>query len=496
MDRIVELQQKRATLTEQARALLNKAKTENRTLNDEEKTQHSALMTQIRDIGEEIERERELAAIEAQLRNVPPPTAPPDPTDPLGGGQRGGQDPPEPGGMEAWLPENMRTQHRAAPDVHVGRNRAADRPWDGGFYPAHSPRYERMREELALGNFLYAVRSAVLSNGRSVDPRLLEQRAPSGATSNVPEDGGFFVEQELQSRILEKIWQTGQLLQRVDKLTITNPALNGIKINAIKETSRATGSRSGGVQGYWVGQGTAPTATKPAFRQITLTLEKLAALGYATDELLSDAGLFGQLMMRAFINELRFMTEDSIFNGTGAGQPLGVLNSGALVSVSAEDGQAATTVLYGNITNMWARFWAQSMISGAPAWYINQNVYPQLFKMSLTVGTGGVPVWLPANGLAGQPFSTLMGLPVIPVEYAASLGTVGDIMLLDLGQYMMIDKGAPQSATSMHVLFTTDEMAFRVIYRVDGEPVWESAVTPYKGTGDTISPFVALATRS
>lgn len=484
MDRILQLQQQRAALAEQVRALLNKAKTESRTLNDEEKTQHAAIMTQIRGIGEEIEREQELAALEAQIRAVPGPTAPPDPSDPPGGGQRGGQDPPEPRGMEAWLPENMRTQHRAAPDIHVGRNRAADRPWA-----------ERGREELALGNFLFAVRNAVLSNGRSVDPRLTEQRAPSGAASNVPEDGGFFVEQELQSRILEKVWTIGQLLQRVDKLTITNPSLNGVKINAIKETSRATGSRSGGVQGYWVGSGTAPTATKPKFRQISLTLEKLAALGYATDELLQDAGLFGQLMMRAFVNELRFMTEDSIINGTGAGQPLGILNGAGLVSVAAENGQAATTIVFENIVKMWSRFWSGSMMSGNGIWAINQNIFPQLFKMSQTVGTGGVPVWLPANGLAGQPFSTLMGLPVIPVEYAATLGTVGDIMLLDLSQYMMIDKGAPQSATSMHVLFTTDEMAFRVIYRVDGEPVWESAVTPFKGT-DTISPYIALATRS
>ena len=47
----------------------------------------------------------------------------------------------------------------------------------------------------------------------------------------------------------------------------------------------------------------------------------------------------------------------------------------------------------------------------------------------------------------------------------------------------------------MHVAFTTDEMAFRVTYRVDGHLMWKSALTPFKGS-NTVGPVVALATRS
>ena len=42
---------------------------------------------------------------------------------------------------------------------------------------------------------------------------------------------------------------------------------------------------------------------------------------------------------------------------------------------------------------------------------------------------------------------------------------------------------------------TTDETAFRFILRVDGQPLWNSAVTPANGT-NTISPFISLATRA
>jgi HK97 family phage major capsid protein len=85
-------------------------------------------------------------------------------------------------------------------------------------------------------------------------------------------------------------------------------------------------------------------------------------------------------------------------------------------------------------------------------------------------------------------------LPVIPVEYASTLGVKGDIVLADLSQYLLIDKGGMQSAASMHVRFLNDEMCFRVTYRVDGQPTWNKDLTPFKGT-NTLSPFVTLAAR-
>jgi len=89
----------------------------------------------------------------------------------------------------------------------------------------------------------------------------------------------------------------------------------------------------------------------------------------------------------------------------------------------------------------------------------------------------------------------MLGKPVIPVEHCATLGTPGDIILADLSQYVMSDKGAPQAASSIHVRFLNDETTFRFIYRVDGQPTWKKALTPKNGT-NTQAPFIALATRS
>ena len=46
----------------------------------------------------------------------------------------------------------------------------------------------------------------------------------------------------------------------------------------------------------------------------------------------------------------------------------------------------------------------------------------------------------------------------------------------------------------MHAAFLTDEMVFRITYRVDGKPMCSQPLTPFKGQ-NTKSPFIALASR-
>lgn len=315
---------------------------------------------------------------------------------------------------------------------------------------------------------------------------------PTGLGETVPSAGGFLVGTERRDGIMQRVYNTGQLLQRASILPIST-GNNGMILNAIDETSRADGSRQGGVQAFWASEASAKTASKPKFRQMSLKLQKVIGLVYATDELLQDATALQAFIMQSLPIELRFKVEDAMMRGTGAGQPLGVLNSNSLVVVPKEAGQAAATINSENIINMHARRYAGVTDY---VWLINQDAEPQLHQLNLAVGTaGGALVFMPPGGLSGNPFSTLYGKPVITTEYNETLGTVGDIMLVAWSQYQMIDKGGIQSASSIHVRFANDETAFRFVYRVDGQPMWDSAVTPYKGVA-TQSPNIALATRS
>jgi len=179
---------------------------------------------------------------------------------------------------------------------------------------------------------------AVVNAGRPggvIDERLLKIQNATGASEGVPADGGFLVQQDFSSELIKSVFETGILAPKCRKIGISAGA-NGIKINGVDESSRANGSRWGGVQGYWAAEAATVTANKPKFRQISLQLNKLMALYYSTDELLQDAAAMDSILSQAFAEEIKFKLDDAIIRGTGAGQPLGILNAGCLVTVAKE----------------------------------------------------------------------------------------------------------------------------------------------------------------
>lgn len=348
----------------------------------------------------------------------------------------------------------------------------------------------------SFGEQLRAIALAEMDPRRS-DPRLdlcqKQMRAATGLSEGIAGDGGYLVQKDFSSEILKRTYDAAVLAPKCRKIGISSNA-NGIKINAIAESSRVEGSRLGGVRAYWENEADLYLASAPKFRQIELVLKKLTGLCYATEEVLADAGVLGGIIGDGFRDEFAFKLDDSILRGTGAGQPKGILNSNALVTVAKESGpQTATTIVLNNIVKMRSRLWSRSR--GNSVWFINQDCEPQLNILSLTVGNNSYPVLMPASGVAGAPYDTIFGRPVIPIEQAATLGTVGDIMLLDLSQYLLCDKGSIQAAQSVHVRFLYDEMAFKFTYRVDGQPVWDLPLTPAQGS-NTQSPFVVVETRS
>lgn len=318
------------------------------------------------------------------------------------------------------------------------------------------------------------------------------KKAAAGMGELVGSDGGFLVPPQFSDKIFERVYKENDLLKRTDQYTVTG---NAMVFPRNAESSRANGSRWGGARAYWTQEGSTIQASRPTFGRLQMNLHKLACITPITTELIEDSGpAVAQYTQKVFANEINFVVGDSLVNGTGVGQPLGILNAACTISVTAETGQAAATIVPQNIAKMWARrFKAGS--TGQYVWLVNQDVGPQLHLMTLGIGVAGQVVYMPPGGLSDSPYATLMGAPVIETEWNATLGTVGDIILVDMGQWVSISKGGMESATSMHVYFTTDEQAFRTTFRLDAQPWWASSLTPYKGS-NTQAPAISLATRS
>jgi HK97 family phage major capsid protein len=343
----------------------------------------------------------------------------------------------------------------------------------------------------SLGEQLMAVRAAA-QPGASVDSRLLEVRAALGMSAGSPSDGGFLMEPQYAAGIWQRAYAAGEITRRCFPVPIGDQA-DSVKIHGIDETARTAGNRWGGVRGYWLAEAATATASAPKFRDIELAPKKLAVLVYVTDEMLRNPVVLESVVGRIVPQEIVFDTEDAILNGDGAGKPLGVLADPSLISVTKEAGQAADTVVAENISNMWARMWAP--VRANAVWLVNQDLEPQLDQLSLVIGAGGVPMYLPAGGLTGAPSGMLKGRPVIPVEHCQTVGDKGDIVLAAFDQYALADRGGVQVASSIHVQFLTDQTAFRFLYSVDGKSLWNAPLTPAHGS-NTLSPFVTLAERA
>lgn len=324
-------------------------------------------------------------------------------------------------------------------------------------------------------------------------------KAPTGLGETVPSDGAFLVATEFIPTLLDRLYNTSIVYNRCAKQPV-GANFNGFKIPAVDETSRADGSRWGGIRAYWGAEAATITASHPKFKQVQVQLQKLFALCYVTDEMLEDSVALEGYVNRWFPLEMGFKLDDAIINGDGAGKPLGILNAPGRVSVAAETNQIAATIVTNNVLKMYRRLWGPSLANAV--WFINQDTLEQLFTLTIPIGTAGTlanlfqfPTGPGAAMQGGGQFGTMLTKPVFAIEQAATVGTEGDIILADLNQYLVGEKGGLNAASSIHVQFLTDQTCFRWIFRTNGEPIWSSALTPYKGS-DTLSPYVTLATRS
>jgi HK97 family phage major capsid protein len=296
--------------------------------------------------------------------------------------------------------------------------------------------------------------------------------------------GGFLVPEGFLPSLLKIGVEADPMAARVTRIPMELPS---VKINARVDKDHSS-SVSGGFTVARNVETQTPTATRAQFEQIELNADTLMGLGYATEELLSDSpSSFAAIIEAGFRDEFTNRLIDERLNGTGVGQFMGVMNSPCLITVSAEAGQSADTLLYLNLVKMRARCWNYSNA----IWITNHNCLPQLMTMVLAVGTGGVPAWQ-MNAVDGQP-DTLFGRPVIMSEYAAALGDLGDIVLGDWSQYLEGTLQNVQGAESIHVRFLNNERTFRFSMRNAAAPWWRTAMTPKRGS--TLSPFVTLAAR-
>ena len=356
--------------------------------------------------------------------------------------------------------------------VAVGADRAAEDPRRG--FRDHK-------------DFLQAVMRA--ERGR-VDPRL----APLAAQGSDEQGeysgphGGFLVPHGVAPGILSVAPEDDVLTPLFTDVPMTTPTLS---LNARVDKDHTT-SVSGGFIVTRRPETVDGTASRQKYEQVTLTANEEFGLAFATQRLLTDSpASFVAIIQAGFRDEFVSNAMKEYVNGSGVGERQGMMKAGCRISVAKKSGQTGSTIVKENIDEMAARCWRYSRA----VWLANQTARPQLKSLVQVVGQGGnsVPYFVTDGAPAGFD-GMLDGRPLVFTEFAETLGTEGDLILIVPSEYLVCTYQSEQYAESMHVRFVSAENAFRFYRRNDGQWWWATPVTPKKGV--TLSPVVTLATRS
>ena len=286
--------------------------------------------------------------------------------------------------------------------------------------------------------------------------------------------GGFTVPTEAYEDIMEITLEESIVRPRAQVIKLGSDAVN---VPTLTDTSHAS-SVFGGITCYWTGEAVDKTEKNPKVGSLGLQANKLVGFVYLSDEWMADVAV-ENFLEQTFGEAVAYYADDAYVNGTGVGQPLGILNAPATVSVAKEGGQSPDTLLHENIYKMGSRLLPQSHKKAI--WLAHPDTLPQLGGLTSDVRYIG-------------PGFYILGKEVLWSEKCQTIGDTGDIMLTDFSKYVIADRGLTISA-SKHPRFPYDETMWRFVLRTDGQPLLSSAITPKNGS-DSLSPFIKLNART
>jgi HK97 family phage major capsid protein len=325
------------------------------------------------------------------------------------------------------------------------------------------------RENKSFGDFIWNVYA-----GNTTKLRNKYKAMSEGSGSG----GGWTVPQEYVAQLLQAVEDNGVIEKQS---TVFTMARNTLNIPSMKHNATYVDGQSNfhaGVHFTSVGEGTdlaSNANTQPKFEMITLTANKQAGVTKMSNELDEDSvfSLEG-VLIKIFTDALAYRKDWLFLNGSGAGEPLGILNSSAYVSYDLTDSSPTVAELAGMRAQLLPASYDKA------CWIVN----PLLSHLIVGLDNDAVSF----SNITGKPSTTLFGLPVF---YSTAMPTTvadGGIMLADLNYYLIGQRASLDIAFSAHTDFDTDEVKWRVVWRGDGQP-WLRNPIPISSS-DEVSPFI------
>jgi len=325
--------------------------------------------------------------------------------------------------------------------------------------------------------------AGMFNQGRKLEVNEEEIRAfRASMGTGVPSSGGFSVPEPLAAQWLDDSIE-GEIIR--PRATVWPMESATRKVAGWDAADQSGGTLFGGFAMEFIAEAGEGALQTGKLRMIQLTAKKGAIFVDISNELREDGQGFEAQLDRAMRTSIGYGMDQYFIGGTGAGQPLGIRNDPAKISVTKEAGQSADTLLYENLTKMFARMYPAGRQRGI--WLANDTTITQLLTLSIAIGTGGshIPVMTESNGQFN-----ILGRPVIFTSHMPTLGDADDIMFVDLSQYAIGIRRDMKIENSNIPGWRYDLMSYRALLRFDGQGTWNKAITPRNG--DSLSWCVGL----
>ena len=295
--------------------------------------------------------------------------------------------------------------------------------------------------------------------------------------------GGYVVPSVFYPQLM-KIAAEKSIVRRL--ATVVPMSSRSVLIPCLDQTTAPTAGETsffGGMVARWTEEAASLNETEPTFKQIELVAHELSGYSKASMTLLQDNAIaLEALLMELFGAAIGWFEDYAFLRGNGVGKPLGITNSPCAIQVTR---QTAGQFKLQDAAKMLSRL-LPGWMPQTTAWVVSPGVLEYLIQISDSAGN---VIWIP-NARDGLPM-TLFGLPVMVTEKLPSLGTADDVLLVDFKHYLIGDRMQLEIAASEHVAFLNNQIAWRFVHRVDGQP-WLPAAVTLSDASYTVSPFIRL----
>src|SRR5271165_6169171 len=220
----------------------------------------------------------------------------------------------------------------------------------------------------------------------------------------------------------------------------------------------------GGVQFTWANS-TTLAESEPTFHGLTLTAHDLLGYLVLSNQFISDIGEEGEkALIRLLGRAASWYKEYAFINGTGTStnQPLGILNApGTAVITRTTPGGGH--IVQADIANLAANLLPHSW--NTARWICSPRALGDVMKITSFIPNQNMDGL--ENGCAGA----LMGRPLHVTSKLPTLGSTGDICLIDPKFYVIGQRQDVVIEASQHPNFKNFQTIFRVWKRCDGKPL-------------------------